>query len=375
MVSLLAARFSSSRSVPLYAAGFLLGCDVFQVGAITARPYSLATFSALLSIYASLLLREMYSHRRAFLWVAATLMTWYAHYLFIAVALANVITVARNSATLRKMSMWLLILFGTCLPGAIHFFELRSRASGLLFTRIPGFPEILMDCVPMPLVVAATLGAVMAYIWQGRVGSDRLARATPYTLLPYLVVAPVTFMLLAVLTGGAVWLPRYWEWQTAVCAVVAAVLLGRIDGAPVKSLALLVAAFFIVVRGLVQTWHSEEWRSVGRVARAYAGPIVLYSGLIEAESMDSSSSAEFQQYVRAPLSVYGRTENVFLARLSGSEEELRVLFEKPALLIAAAKTVGSRRSPQRFLDAATTMGRSVKQVETNSSLITIHEIR
>jgi hypothetical protein len=375
VVTILARRLSGSHTLGLYASGFLLGCDVFQVGSITARPYALATLCALISILAARSLCERYTRGRALMWSAATVLTWYAHYLFIAVALGNLMLWARTRGVLRKMLPWLVATALACAPGAIHFLQLRERSAGLFFTGLPSFREMLGDIVPMPLLVAATLGTLIAYIWDARVSFDARSRESLRFCLLYIALPPLCFGALAIIAGGAVWLPRYWEWQVGVFAIALAVALGRIDGARYRSLALMATAFFVVARVGLQVWHSEGWERVGRVAREYPGSVVLFSGLIEAETMVSRGKPGFEDYLRAPLSAYGRSRDVEVARLSATDEELRALFAQPVLLVAARKRVGDRRSPERFLDIATSLGRHVTPVFDGSSIITAYEIK
>ncbi len=375
VVTRLARGLSGRRSVGLYASGFLLACDVFQVGSITARPYALATLWALISISQAYSLRDRYSRGRAMTWSVATVLTWYAHYLFIVVALGNLILWTRERGLTRRMLPWMIGVAVACLPGVAHFLELRERSAGLFFTGLPSARDMLADVVPLPLVVAAILGVLIAYIWDARAQFDLRSRNALSTLLPYIVLPPLCFGALAIIAGGAVWLPRYWEWQVGVFAIALAVALGRIDGARYRSFALMATACFVVARAGLQVWHSEGWDKVGRVAREYPGPVVLFSGLIEAETMVSTGKPESDEYLRAPLSAYGRSRDVEVARLSATDDELRALLAKPVLLVAARKRVGDHRSPERFLDIATSMGRDVAPIFEDSSLITAYEIK
>lgn len=375
VVAILGKRLSGRYAVGLYASGFLLGCDVFQVGSITARPYSLATLCALISILAAYSLRERYSCGRALMWSAATVLTWYAHYLFIVVALGNLMLWACERGMLRKMLPWMVMTALVCIPGGIHFLQLRERSAGLFFTGLPSVRDMIGDIVPVPLLVAATLGSLIAYIWDARVRFDVRSRESLLSSLPYIALPLLCFGTLAIIAGGAVWLPRYWEWQVGMFAVALAVALGRIDGARYRYLALMATASFVVGRVGLQVWHSEGWDRVGRVAREYPGSVVMFSGLIEAETMVSKGKPGFEDYLRSPLSAYGRSRDVEIARLSATDDGLRALFVKPVLLVAARKRVGEHRSPERFLDIATSMGRHVAPILEDSSIITAYEIK
>lgn len=216
VVGMIAARLCQRYVTALYSCGFLLGCDVFQVGSTTARPYALATLFALVSIHATLGLRKSYAHRCALVCSFATILTWYTHYLFIVVSLGNVITIALTPGGLREMCRWIFVVIAACVPGAAHFLELRDRPAGLLFTALPTVPSILSDSMSVPLRVAALLGALVSYIWDAKPQLDSCSRETLRVVVPYIIVPPGIFVLLAVFGGKAVWLPYYWEWQVAM---------------------------------------------------------------------------------------------------------------------------------------------------------------
>jgi hypothetical protein len=309
------------------------------------------------------------------MWSVVTVLTWYAHYLFIIVALGNLILWAREPGMLRKMLPWISATAFACVPGAIHFLQLRERSTGLFFTGLPSASDMLGDIVPAPLLLAATLGSLIAYIWDARAQFDVRSRESLLSFLPYIALPLLCFGALAMIAGGAVWLPRYWQWQGAIFSIALAVALGRIDGAHSRSLALKAAASFVVIRVGLQVWHSEGWDKVGRAAREYPGSVVLFSGLIEAETMVSKGKPGFEDYLRSPLLAYGRLDDVEVARLSSTDDELRSLFAQPVLLVAARKRVGDHRSPERFFDIATSMGRRVAPIFEDSAIITAYEIK
>lgn len=375
VVSILAWRLSGQRAAGMYASGFLLGCDVFQIGSITARPYALATLCALISILMAYSLRERYSIWRAMMWSVATVLTWYAHYLFIVAAVGNLLLWARERALLRRMLPWIIGAAFACTPGFLHFLQLRERSAGLFFTGLPSVTDVLGDIVSMPLMVAAILGALIGYIWDARVRFDARSKAALLSLLPYIILPPVCFGALAIVGGGAVWLPRYWEWQVGVLSIVLAIALGCIEGARYRALALMTTAFFVITRAGLQVWHSEGWDRVGHMAQKHSGPVLLFSGLIEAETMVSKGKPEFEEYLRSPLSTYGRSHEVAVLRLSATDEELRALLARPVLLVAARKRVGQYRSPERFLTIAAAMGHEVTPISDDSSMITVYEVR
>lgn len=91
--------------------------------------------------------------------------------------------------------------------------------------------------------------------------------------------------------------------------------------------------------------------------------------------MVSKGTPEFEEYLRAPLMVYGRGHNVRLARLSASDTELGALFTEPVLLIAAQKRVGTQVSPERFLAVATSQGRRVTTLLDGEPMIQAYEVR
>jgi uncharacterized membrane protein len=99
----IAKKLSGNWEVPLLSCGFLLSCDVFQIGALTARPYALATLTALCSVACLIELLREWRARIALLFVSSVVLTVYTHYLFGIVVHAHGVVLMRHRQVLRRL--------------------------------------------------------------------------------------------------------------------------------------------------------------------------------------------------------------------------------------------------------------------------------
>lgn len=371
----IARRLTGELLVSFLAGGFLLSCDVFQIGALTARPYSLATMFALWSIVFLIDLLREWRVRTVVWFVASLVLTFYAHYLFSVVALAHGVVLLQHRSVLRRLLGWLVGSALVCLPGVLHLQSLRERARGLAFTGTPHLSGLLADSLPVPLVVSVVVGVVLGLIWDARFRFSQRDRSAIRFLMPYVVVAPIVFLTGSALGGAAVWLPRYWEWQLGAISVLGAIVLAALAGGRWARLAVVVTATFVLARLGAQRWTVEGWGPAAEVARSYPGRVVLFSGLIEAETRSGVDKPGFDAYIRAPLIAYGRSGDILVARLSGSDEELLDLFKQPLLLVAARKEMGGARAPERFVEIARRAGRVVVEDPRSSSSILVYRLQ
>lgn len=371
----IARRLTGELVVSVLAAGFLLSCDVFQIGALTARPYALATAFALWSIVFLIDLLREWRVRTVVLFITSLVLTFYAHYLFSVVALAHGVVLLQHRSVLRRLSGWIVGAALVCIPGLLHLQSLQERARGLAFTGAPHISGLLADSLPVPLVVSVVVGVVLGLIWDARFRFSERSRSAIRFLIPYIVVAPIVFLAGSVVGGAAVWLPRYWEWQLGAIAVVMATILASLAGGRGARLAVVVTAIFVLARLGAQRWTVEGWGPAAEVARSYPGKVVLFSGLIEAETRSGAEKPGFEQYIRAPLIAYGRSADIIVARLSGSDEELLDVFKQPVLFVAARKEIAGARAPERFLEIAREAGRVVVEDPHSSGSITVYQFQ
>lgn len=368
----IARKLHMTRCAALCAVACMVGTDIFQVGSITARPHALATLCALWSVFAIISLVQQPTRRAAASCVAAVVLTCYVHYLFAAIALPHAFILWRRPAAWRVMRWPALIGGVACVPAACHMYVLSQRYAGFALATIPSAREFITDYMPLPLAVAGCMGLSLAYIWDGRARLDAATREAMQLLTPYIVLAPLPFLLGAIFGGAPIWLPRYWEWQAGPLAIVVVALASSVQGARVPRLALWVLATVVCLRGVTQVWHPEGWGEAGKMSREYSGPVLLFTGLMEAETAVTDMFAEFDRYIRAPLLVYGRERDIQVLKLTESDDALRPKFVAPALLIVARKQLGTRVSPDRFVAMAKGQGISVKALSRGDEMIQMY---
>jgi hypothetical protein len=316
-------KFSKSIYARALAVGMVVADPVFQNAVLSARPYALAVVVALWSILCTLQLCEKFSHRRAAVWVLSLLSTFYLHYLFAVVVLVHgVVLFVWYRATARAVLPWLGVFCVCALPGGFQLISLAQRAPLLSFSEQPGLRDVLLEGVPLPPLVSFLTGLLLAAIWGGGWRVVRAVLCVPPMLLAYTVLPVCIFFVHGYVSEAPLWMPRYWAWSSVIWSVVCGVVTGAVQGR--RTVWLLCAVTFVMVTTLlgVQQRAPEEWREAAGVVRAAKGPVVLLSGLIEAEHAALRARSEYAEYLRVPLTVYGVTQPIVVVGSHDSDAQL-----------------------------------------------------
>lgn len=349
-------RLTSQRVAGCAAVALLLCANVFQDAVLSARPYALGLLAALLSLLYLRRLTESFSWREAALLSVSCCAAFYAHYLFAAICIAHGWHILRTPRLFRRMAGWILLSLVASLPAVPQLLSLFTRREGLSFAPPLGIKSVFDGAVPVPVVAPALLGVALGLVWGAKfAGRARLSEGARF-LLPYIVVPPLLFGAVSALGDGSLWVTRYWGWQPAAWAALGGVLVSSLSGARGRNVALAALTGFCALRLATQVRYIEDWRGAAELVRGSAGPVALYSGLVEAETGSGAASREFGEYVQAPLRVYGvqgKIESVSLAHLS---DELRRLDSATEFLVARDCRRGDTSSVAEIEDAAAAAG-------------------
>lgn len=354
--------FTKDRAVALLSVGALLCSDVFQDALLSARPYALAILFSTGSVVLLYGLIQSFSHARAMLFTFAMIATWYAHYLFAAIALAHVVTIFRNPTLRKRMVPWCLVGIFVCAPGVIQGMSLAHRSGGLSFASMPDLFGWVSGAMPIPVLVSVIVGVSLGLIWGGRFVIANHSRHAVSFLLPYIILPIVLFSAWSNVSGRSVWIPRYWSWQLPVLGVFVGVLLNSISGTRGRQVAFIVTALFFVLRISTQVRVVEDWRGVAHVLAQGTGDIVLYSGLIEAESGSGREYPEFETYLRIPLLVYGVQRPIQILGITQQEQVLADALKRATSFVAVRRESFGKRSPQYFTEIAEKSGIKLESI-------------
>jgi hypothetical protein len=219
------------------------------------------------------------------------------------------------------------------------------------------------------------MGLLLSVIWDGKLRVGETARRSLEILTPYIFLPPIFFLFVTYLSPGMLFVPRYWSWTLVPLSMALAVVLCSIQGARSRKIALATTVVFVMLRVLSQERVVEEWRGAAERVRVSGERIVLFSGLIEAESATQPQSGDYFEYLRAPLRVYGVEQSIEVIGLTRTDEELEEAFKSsPFKLVAARVRRARERSPERFLRIIEGQGR-VASVEPFGRLMTVVSAR
>ena len=288
-----------------------------------ARPYALALLCAAGSFYFFASLLSGGGRRARIGYWLTTALTWYAHYLFGVVVLAQGLTVLlQRPRRLARLRPWLLT-FGALVPllapGLLQLLPLFGRRETLDWINTPsGLVAGLtagMDLLD-PWLLAALAAALAAAWWRERRFEPLAAGARPGLAFLWLAVPVLVFVVLAPLLGVRLLHARY----LAIAIPAVPLLQGALMSLPRGGRwlrALPVALFLCVSLGLRvlplverdggRFWwfvHQDWGAAVAQLVRAHReGDLVLYrTGFVELDQLvRGRASARTTEFVGWPI--------------------------------------------------------------------------
>lgn len=316
---------TGQRVAALVAVASLLCSETFQSALLSARPYALGILFCVLSMLLLEKLMRQSSRSTEALFTLSCVGAFYSHYLFAVICLAHCWNLLRRPELARRMLGWGVLGTVLALPALPQLVSLFGRRAALMFAQPLDLTSLFSGTLPVPVVAPAVLGVALGVVWGGKVlRSPRLSEGAAF-MLPYIVVPAMVFALWSLGGSRSMWVPRYWGWQAVAWAALVGVLLSSLHGERGRSIAIAGAFAFCALRLGSQVRVIEDWRGAAEAVKAATGPVALYSGLVEVETGASDKAPEFDQYVRAPLLVYGVTvpiEPISLVRLNSDLSEL-----------------------------------------------------
>ncbi len=307
----LATRLFNSQVGFLSLIPFLLH-DQVLISAIQARPYMLALLCYITSL--DFLLTYLHTNRwlHGVLSLLFLILAFYAHYLFILGILVHVLALFCFSQSSRHRSALLITSFFVgaffCFPAIPHLKSLAARSADLSFSVLPGIGDLLLAFVPVSMLVYIVCGMVLpwSFLKCEFMVQEREWRKYIFVLL-WIILAPLLYFLHAWISGHSLFQERYFLWTAPAVALACGYLMSLYHGRRARLICLCVFVTFGLSREISREWKLEDWRSaVAEMNDAGdTSQLWLYSGLIEVENSETLLSPENEDYLRAPLLVYG----------------------------------------------------------------------
>lgn len=303
------------RETGVFAVLLLLSSDGFQ-RSFSARPYALALLAAVAATYELARWRQAPPNQRWY-YLAWMTVLFYAHYLFGVLLLLHfaLLFVWRDhrGPKLTEFGMRTLLLALLWLPGIPQLWSLALRATQLSVVRGASFSDLLTTLVAPASAIAVAAGVLVALVvvprTKLRVPLDTRDAAA------VALWAGLPFLMAFLMSRAEEMSPssRYLLWGAPGISLLFALILRALVPQRARLVGLLVASLLLLVRESGRDWQVEDWRA----AAAYLGqhrdeePVLVASGLIEAQSPEWLVAARYREYLTAPLQLYGVRSGVY----------------------------------------------------------------
>ncbi|MBZ5726752.1 MAG: glycosyltransferase family 39 protein [Acidobacteriia bacterium] len=266
--------------------------------AIDARPYALAL--ALLVASSLCCLKWLDSRRPIFalMYVAATTLTLYAHWLFALGLVAQLIYGVRHIRRLAALWAAIGILCIPLLGQFLHFYRMRQSHN---FSTTPEISSFFNAIAPPALAAAVFLSLLLFQAWPPP------SRPVPRGFLAvWLLFPPVFLFLISLVTDTKLFVPRYY----LSCAPAAALLAGyavsrsSVMARAASAIWIVALAIGIWIAGPIHA--GEDWRGASQVVNRAASPgdpVLVVCGFIEGTEKGVNTPS-FREVLFAPQIAY-----------------------------------------------------------------------
>lgn len=321
----IARAFSLSRRDAAVAALFFVCFDSTIETAVTARPYALALFAALLSFYS--FERWMRSGKLLFKLSAilSTLLTIYAHFLFSGIVILEILywcMFRRQSkvSALQLGSAGIYIVIGLipCIPQVGSMLDKRDL---MAIAQMPGIFDLGLAVLPWITCISAAIAYFAAAACGARSSAENSGcQAIPrevwifvvtWAILPGLLIFAASYLL-----GTSMFVARYFEWASPGAALLGALLYSRITSERTRVLFPVFFLLFCVAAECTKDREPEDWRSavagLHRQHEQHAGTVLYYSGVIESSNSGWLNDPMKQGQFLSPILYYQTPQPVLL---------------------------------------------------------------
>jgi hypothetical protein len=323
--------------------------DTFQVLFLSARPYALAFLCAMASIVSLVTWTRSQRYVLLILYALTTLLTFYAHYLFLLVGLVHITILVTSKLTRPYLTVLPLLAIGV-LPGAFQLLSLRERAPLLSFAQKPTLISVLQSFCSPALLVVFIVALVLSIIWGGRFSREKIDTKILCIALFWILPPVLVFAAISTIGSTSLFTPRYWSWQIGGIALLLSVIISSLAPARSQRIAVMLLVVGMLFRLSTQTWITEGWRDAAHaVMKDSSIPVVLYSGLIEAEDPTFLLRNESSEYLSAPLRRYGVANHIQSVGFQIVESREKELPSEDFFFVSTLGRREAREAPESFI--------------------------
>ncbi|MBN8550569.1 MAG: glycosyltransferase family 39 protein, partial [Deltaproteobacteria bacterium] len=313
--------------------------------AVTARPYALALFFSLLSMYSFERWLCFGLRRHKFTYVVSTICLIYAHFLFAAILALEFLYWAlfRSRSKVRAIS-----LVGACLyifiglvPTIPQIQSMLIKRALMAIARMPTLSDLILNCLPWLSLVAVVIAYFLAVGCTPKEQAVQVEDSAPpeRRLLVFLALWAVmpAFLLFAAsyFLGSSVFMPRYFEWASPGVALFGAALMTRLKSERARLLLPVFFTLFCVISEFTKDREPEDWRSATTELQQLRGdkgaPLLFYSGVVESSNAEWLTEPIKQGQFLSPILYYRVAQPVFLLPFEFSSEQAKTYWARTVI--------------------------------------------
>lgn len=302
-------RFTASIALIFFVAN-----DEVMRAAVSARPYALGHFCVVWSVLLLLVPSARFQLLRLLGSLILGVGAFYTHYFFgtaLALSLLAILLFKKRRPFIAAVAYGVLYL-GACVPAWPHLVSLWERRGSLSYLEPAGVMDLVSALFPALPVVLLVLSFALGFLPKEHGFTIKpLSAWRKVTLLAFwYLFPPLFFFLLSTLSGGTVYLPRYYSWYIFGLSLVFGLLLSVFQSRNSRLIVAAALVFFLAFRQLQLQWSPEDWRGAVEDIESYAEtldgspPLFVYSGLVELSNPELVYDPANFEYLNAPLSRY-----------------------------------------------------------------------
>ena len=268
---------------------------------LDARPYALGLLLLLASMFSLVKWLDSSDWRYAILYVAASALLVYTHYLLVLGLAPQLVYAWREKHKMLLLWVGVAVL---CLPLAIPLLTLYHARQEHAYLPKPVPLDLFRALAPPTMTATIFLAAIL-----GR-ASRRLTTSVPRIfLMVWAFFPPVILFAVSYFHDFSLFLPRYCLSSAPAIALLAGWILSRISPAWLASMILL-AGFVFAYGGAIANRGGDDWRAADAMINAQFSPndvVLVASGFAEATPQEiNRSDAFFAPQVAYPIPKFGR---------------------------------------------------------------------
>jgi mannosyltransferase len=275
------------------------------------RPYALATFAVVASTLVLVRWLDRGGLGTAAGYVALVAVTFYAHYLFGLVVIAQGIYAfarVRERSTrvrLRDLAFVGVAMFAVLAPLAVGAAALWERRAAVGFTDTVTLEWVIVLAVPIAIVGALAVGGLLVLLGRGKLVRPPIGRVDLLLLVAW-TVAPMAALILIALVSPIGLQARYTLVWVPAAAGLVALAIRALEPASLRRIVVAVLVI-VAILTLANAQHLGDWRGAMWAARDRADDrsvVLVESGFVESLRLEWFDDAERRSYLGAQASYY-----------------------------------------------------------------------